>query len=186
MLLFKRFTKILLGIICLFAFAGGFQALPALAQTDDYLYLGGFPAGFVLNSQNVEVIGLCDVFTENGACCPARDSGIKSGDVIKSINGIEIKSASQLTQTISEDFATYNLCVSRGGEILDINLTPIADKSSGKKKLGLLVKDSINGIGTITYVDKTNNKFGSLGHPVTDENGNLIPINGGSLYGCSI
>lgn len=167
-------------------FAGGIQALPALAQTDDYLYLGGFPAGFVLNTQNVEVIGLCDVFTENGACCPARDSGLKSGDIIKSINGIDIKSASQLTQTVSEDFSTYNLCIARGGETIEIKLNPLIEKSTGKKKLGLLVKDSINGIGTITYVDKTNNKFGSLGHPVTDESGNLVPINGGSLYDCSI
>lgn len=186
MRLFNRFTKLLLCIICLFAFAGGLQVFPALAQTNDYLYVGGFPAGFVLNTQNVEVIGLCDIFTEDGARCPARDSGIKSGDIIKSINGIEIKSASQLTQTIEEDFTKYELCVSRGGETVNINLNPLIDKSSGKKKLGLLVKDSINGIGTITYIDKTNNKFGSLGHPVTDESGNLVPINGGCLYGCSI
>ena len=55
-----------------------------------------------------------------------------------------------------------------------------------KKKLGLLVKDSINGIGTVTYIDKSNNTFGSLGHPVANEKGELIPINGGSLYSCSI
>ncbi|MDE6374094.1 MAG: SpoIVB peptidase, partial [Clostridia bacterium] len=157
--------------------------MPVYAQPDEGLYLGGFPAGFMLNTQNVEVVGLCDIFTDGGAVCPARDSGIRSGDVIKSINGIEITSATQLTQTLSESFSSYNMTIQRGGETQEIKLNPITDKSTGAKKLGLLVKDSINGIGTITYIDKSNNKFGSLGHPVTDNNGALIPINGGCLYG---
>lgn len=186
MLLFKRISKILSAALCLIVLCCGLALMPVYAQPDDGLYLGGFPAGFILNTQNVEVVGLCDIFTDSGAVCPARDSGIKSGDVIKSINGIEITSSAQLTQTLKENFSVYNLTIQRGGETHEIKLDPITDKSSGAKKLGLLVKDSINGIGTITYIDKSNNKFGSLGHPVSDESGALIPINGGSLYGCSI
>lgn len=172
--------------MCVVAVAVALGVMPVYAQPDDSIYLGGFPAGFVLNTQNVEVIGMCDILTENGTCCPARDGGIKGGDVIKSINGIKITSASQLTETLGEQFSEYNICISRGGESADIKLTPAVEKSSGKKKLGLLVKDSINGIGTVTYVDKANNKFGSLGHPVSDDSGNLIAINGGCIYGCSI
>ncbi|MDE7087244.1 MAG: PDZ domain-containing protein [Clostridia bacterium] len=148
--------------------------------------MGGFSAGFVLNTQDVEVIGMCDVFTPEGTRCPARDCGIKSGDIIKSVNGIEINSANKLTQTLAEEFSTYNLTVLRAGEELEIKVDPIIDKSTGKRKLGLLVKDCINGIGTVTYIDKTNNKFGSLGHPVSNENGGLVDINGGCLYGCTI
>lgn len=186
MFLFKRIFKIFSAALCLLVLCCGLSLTTAYAQPDDGLYLGGFPAGFVLNTQNVEVVGLCEIFTENGAVCPARESGIKSGDIIKSINGIEITSSGQLTQTLKEDFSTYNMTIMRGGETQEIKLNPIIDKSSGTKKLGLLVKDSINGIGTITYIDKSNNKFGSLGHPVTDESGALVPINGGCLYGCSI
>lgn len=186
MRLLKRFTKYVLGLVCVATLAVMFGTIPVFAQTDDSFYLGGFPAGFVLNTQNVEVIGMCDVLTDSGTCCPARDGGIKSGDVIKSINGIKITSAAQLTETLNEDFTVYIFSIARGNEIMEIKLTPVSDRANGKKKLGLLVKDCINGIGTVTYVDKANNVFGSLGHPVSDENGNLIEINGGSLYGCSI
>lgn len=186
MLSFKKFTKILLGVFLVVAVACSMSAMQVYAYPDDELYLGGFPAGFVLNTQNVEVIGMCEINTENGMVCPARDGGIKSGDIIVSLNNVEIKSASQLTETVSEDFASYEVTVLRSGETLKLNLKPAIDKNSGKKKLGILVKDSLNGIGTVTYIDKTNNKFGSLGHPVNDGSGNVIAINGGSLYGCSI
>ncbi|MDE7380010.1 MAG: SpoIVB peptidase [Clostridia bacterium] len=186
MLANKRFTKYLLGIFFILVAAICFSVTPAYAQPDNNLYIGGFSAGFVLNTQNVEVIGTCDIFTEKGAQCPAREGGIKTGDVIKCVNGTEITSANQLTQMLCEDFKVYNLTVKRGSEELEVKLNPIIDANSGKKKLGLLVKDSINGIGTVTYIDKATNTFGSLGHPVANEQGELVSINGGSLYGCTI
>lgn len=186
MLSLKKFTKILLGVIFVLAFTCGMSAMQVFAYPGDEFYLGGFPAGFVLNTQNVEIIGMCEINTDKGMVCPAREGGLKSGDVIKNLNGIEITSASLLTETLAENFATYEFTIERAGESLKINLTPAVEKSSGKKKLGLLVKDSINGIGTVTYIDKTNNKFGSLGHPVNDGTGNVMPINGGCLYGCTI
>ncbi|MDE7084989.1 MAG: SpoIVB peptidase [Clostridia bacterium] len=186
MLSFKKFTKILLGIFFVFATVCSLSLSRVYAYPDDDLYIGGFPAGFVLNTQNVEVIGMCEISTENGLVCPAREGGVKSGDIIKSLNDVNITSANRLTETLAEDFATYNFEILRSGETVKLNLNPAIDKASGKKKLGLLVKDSINGIGTVTYIDKANNKFGSLGHPVSDENGQIIAINGGCLYGCSI
>ncbi len=186
MLSFKKFTKILLGVIFCAAVICSLSVMRVYAVPTDEFYIGGFPAGFVLNTQNVEVIGMCEINTESGMVCPAREGGVKSGDIIKKLNDIEITSANMLTEALSEDFAKYNLLINRAGESVEINLQPAIDKTSGKKKLGLLVKDSINGIGTVTYIDKTNNKFGSLGHPVNDENGNAIAINGGCLYDCSI
>lgn len=182
---YKKFTRILLGIICILALAVGTSVMTAFAD-DDSLYLGGFPAGFMLNTQSVTVIGLSELPVENGSRCPAKDGGVRSGDVIKSINGIEITSASQLTELLKEDFSVYNLTVLRSGELVDVSVEPIIDKNTGKKKLGLLIKDTINGIGTVTYIDKTNNKFASLGHPVADEVGKIVAINGGGLYGCTI
>ena len=186
MLSFKKITKILLGVIFIAAAVCCLAVTRVYAATDDEFYIGGFPAGFVLNTQNVEVIGMCEISTENGMVCPAREAGIKCGDIIKKLNDIEITSANMLTETISEDFNKYTLVISRAGETKEIALQPAVDKANGKKKLGLLVKDSINGIGTVTYIDKTNNKFGSLGHPVNDESGKIVGINGGCLYGCSI
>lgn len=186
MLSLKKFTKILFSAIFALLLVIFPAITPVFAQADSGIYLGGFPAGFVLNTRDVEVIGTCDIMTENGARCPARECGIKCGDVIKSINGVNIDSATKLTQILTEDYTAYNLNIIRDGEEIDVTVNPIIDGSTGKKKLGLLVKDTINGIGTVTYIDKANDKFGSLGHPVTCESGEMVDINGGCIYGCTI
>lgn len=179
----KRALITLIGILC---FALTIPMGVAYADSGDELYLGGIPAGFILNTQNVEVIGLCEIESETGATCPAREGGILPGDVIKQINGIEITSVSKLTSTLNEDFTVYKFEVERGAEQFNTQLQPIIDKKNGKKHFGMLVRDSLNGIGTITYINKNNLNFGSLGHPVADSNGRLIKINGGTMYGCSI
>lgn len=187
MFFIKRFLKLFAGVFLVLAISvTGLSAMTARADQDYGLYLGGFPAGFVLNTQTVEVIGTCEVFTEDGAHCPARESGIKCGDIIRKLNGEEVTSADQLTNALNEKLTIFNIVIERGGETLETSVKPIIDKATGKKRLGLLIKDSLNGIGTVTYVDKQNNKFGSLGHPVTDTNGNLMKINGGKMYGCAI
>lgn len=178
----KVFLAALTAVLCIICLAPSY----AYAAPTDGLYLGGFPAGFVLNTTTVEVVGLCEVMTEDGMTCPARNSGIKAGDVIKKINDKDIKSSSDLTLAIADDYKQYTVIFESEGETKTAKISPAIDKSSGKKRLGLLVKDSVNGIGTVTYVDAKSRKFGSLGHPVTAQDGALIEINGGSIYGCAV
>ena len=168
-------------IICVFSFA----PIYANAQTDT-LYLGGFPAGFTLNTKIVEVVGICDVITADGMVSPARDCGIRSGDIIESINGRNVESAADINKIISDEYKKYNITVEREGEKIDFEIVPAKDFSTGNKRLGVLVKDTLSGIGTVTYIDKKNNKFASLGHPVADLKNNLIEINGGTVYNCLI
>ena len=160
-------------------------AMSASAETGT-LYLGGFPAGFVLNTVNVEVIGLCEVVTEDGICSPARDAGICTGDIIEKINNETVSKTSDINEIISKNFKRYEITVKRGGESLTLEIQPVQDLSSGAKRIGVLVKDSINGVGTVTYIDGENRTFASLGHPVTDTDNKLIEINGGTLYGSII
>ena len=83
---FKAILLLITVIICSFTFA------PFTASADSSgFYLGGFPAGFVLSTTRVEVVGLCEVITEDGVFCPARDAGISAGDVISRINGEQVK-----------------------------------------------------------------------------------------------
>lgn len=162
-------------------------ASPLAAFADEKeVYIGGFPAGFLLNTTTVEVVGICDILTADGVVSPARQSGIKSGDIIDKINEREINSASDLNDAIESPYKSYMMTVIRGEEIFQVSIEPVIERATGQKKLGMLVKDSLNGIGTVTYVDQAGGKFGSLGHPVTDNNQNLIGINGGSIYDCVI
>lgn len=174
---FKLTVLLFALIVCTFVF------LPVSANAEEaQLYLGGFPAGFVLNTTTVEVIGVCDVVTSEGACSPARESGIKTGDIIDKINGEDINAVSDINKLVSREYKKYEVEIIRGNERLKMQINPAKEAASGTKKLGVLVKDSINGIGTVTYIDGTNRKFASLGHPVTDSKNNNIEINGGTIY----
>ena len=181
----KKVLKFLFIFVAIFAFTLPFSSTAAYAE-EDYLYLGGFPAGFVLNTKVVEVIGVCDVVTEVGVRSPAREAGIKTGDVIDKINGEEVNASSDINMLLSKEFKKFEIDILRGGEALKLDITPAKELSTGGKRLGVLVKDSINGIGTVTYLDGKNKKFASLGHPVSDSNNNLIEINGGTIYGSLI
>ena len=185
MLFRKKLAANLIILFLLLICAFSFTPIYANAQ-ENTLYLGGFPAGFTLNTKIVEVVGLCDVITAEGTASPARDSGIRNGDIIESINGRKVERATDINKIIAEEYKKYNVEVERGGEKLTLDIVPAKDFSTGTKRLGILVKDTISGIGTVTYIDKVNNKFASLGHPVSDLKNNLIEINGGTVYNCLI
>lgn len=185
MLFRKNIVKTLLILITIIVCSFSFSPFTATAETQT-LYLGGFPAGFTLNTTTVEVIGICDVITTEGMRSPARECGIKTGDIIDSINGQKVSGTADINRIIAEDYKKFDIYVIREGESLNLEITPVKDLATGVKRIGVLVKDSINGIGTVTYIDKTNNKFASLGHPVTDLKNTLVEINGGKVYGCII
>ncbi len=174
---FNALFLLLAILVCAFAFSPA-----AYADGGDGLYLGGFPAGFVLSTTKVEVVGLCDVVTDGKVVCPAREAGLKAGDVIRKINGEEVRKTSDVNSFIAKEYKKYELSILRGNEEMSLTVNPVKERSSGAKRIGVLVKDSVNGIGTVTYIDKTNNKFASLGHPVTDPSGTPMEINGGTVY----
>lgn len=181
----KNFIKNLLILFITVLVSISIQPLSAFATTSE-LYLGGFAAGFTLNTTTVEVVGICDVITSEGLRSPAREYGIKTGDIIEDINGVEINSTADINKILDEDCKKFNVQIVRNSEKFMIEIVPAKDLATKSNKLGVLVKDSINGVGTITYIDKANKKFASLGHPVADLNNNIININGGSVYGCLI
>ncbi len=175
---FRTLILILATIIC----ALSMSTFNAYAEGGDGLYLGGFPAGFVLDTTKVEVVGICEVLTTKGTCSPARDAGIKAGDIIAKINGENVTKSADINEFIARDYKKFEFTIIRGGEELLLEVNPVKERTSGGDRIGVLVKDSISGLGTVTYIDKTNGKFASLGHPVTENNGNLIKINGGTVY----
>lgn len=149
------------------------------------VYLGGFPLGFDLAGEGAHVVGLAEVVAENGVFLPAKEAGIKSGDVILSLDGKKITIASNIDEVLS---------VYKGGglvaEVLSdgkkrlCNVYPVKDLS-GKYKIGVLIRDYLSGLGTVTFI-KPSGEFYSLGHPIADEYNNLLKVNGGYCYKCVI
>lgn len=146
------------------------------------LYLGGIPAGFSLYTRGACVVGLCDVITENGISSPSKNADIRVGDLILSIDGLEVNSAADIENSVKNELIK-DISLDRNGEIVTTELVPAKDMS-GKYKLGVFIRDCVNGIGTITYIK--GDKFASLGHPVINEDGSILKIMKGKLYSCSI
>jgi len=178
----KKKSFALLFILLIVSFSiFSFGSVSVYAEDND-IYLGGMPAGFSIYSDGAFVAGICDVITKDGLISPAKESEINVGDVIKSIDGEEVNTAEDIEKAI-KDKKNCILILDRKGENVIKTIKPALDVN-GKYKLGVYVKDCINGIGTITFIK--GNRFASLGHPVIDETGKIMKIRGGEISFCSI
>lgn len=140
----------------------------------------GEPFGLKILTDGVMVTDFGSVEGETGPHSPAKEAGIKEGDVIVFANGIKISSGNQLTRAVQLDGAETKLRVIREGQELDIALTPEKSISDGLYKLGIWTRDSVAGIGTLTYYDPKNGSYGGLGHSVCDaDTGGLLPLSYG-------
>ena len=74
----------------------------------------------------------------------------------------------------------------RKGERVSASVQPACDAASGRGKLGVLVRDSVSGIGTVTYIETGSLRFGSLGHAVAGEDGKSMDLGRGDIFRCSI
>lgn len=102
-------------------------------------------------TQGAMVIGLGSVQGNNGNQSPAKNAGVQVGDIILSYNDIVISSSSQLNRLTSENGGTpAKLLIQRGEKQLTLSLTP-ALNTQGEYQMGLWVRDSSAGIGTLTY-----------------------------------
>jgi stage IV sporulation protein B len=134
--------------------------------------------GVKLFSEGLLVVNL----SEGAAACPAKESGIRTGDVLLELNHEDLKSTEQLQEALQENGdKPVSLTVKRGTKTLSLTATP-AGGSDGVYRLGAWVRDSMAGIGTMTYYDPATGTFGALGHGITDvDTGQLMPIASGSL-----
>jgi stage IV sporulation protein B len=132
---------------------------------------GGQSIGVKLNTVGVLVVGYHLVETENGKKSPGEIAGIKVGDIITSINGKKIEKMSDLSPFIEEAGKTgkpLNLQVLRDQHSFRTKLIPLKDKHDHAYRIGLYIRDSAAGIGTMTFYDPVSKKYGALGHVISD------------------
>ncbi len=150
-------------------------------------YLGGMAAGFMLGAGGAEVIDLSEVVAEDGTHRPAADAGILAGDCILAVDKIRIKSIRDLNDALARSGGKeLTVTVRRGGETAEVKITPVKEKKSGKYKIGVLIRDTLSGIGTVTYIDRETGRFGALGHKIADESDRLLEISDARVFLCSI
>ena len=145
----------------------------------------GHTIGIKLFADGVVVIGLAQVETERGLTAPGADCGLMVGDVIEEANGTQVESSEQFSRLL-QCGGTVDLAVSRDGEALVLSARPVRDEE-GTYRLGAWIRDSMAGIGTVTFYDPETGEFGALGHGVTDsDTGLLLPLLDGAVMSSTV
>ena len=143
---------------------------------------GGQPFGIRLRMDGVMIIRLGAVSSEEGSVCPAEDAGLKPGDIIRTVDGCSITSNAVLRETFSAAEGTpVEIAFTREGKSCTAELTPVYSPADRCYTAGIWVRDSLAGVGTMTFCDPETSSFGGLGHPICDaDTGICIPIGEGT------
>lgn len=132
---------------------------------------GGQSIGVKLNTVGVLVVGHHQVSTLEGKLSPGETAGIKIGDIITEINGKKIRKMSDVApfvQKAGKSGESLMIVVNRENERISTKLIPLKEKGEGSYKLGLYIRDSAAGIGTMTFYHPQTKKYGALGHVISD------------------
>ena len=139
----------------------------------------GKAIGVKLFAEGVLVVGLSE---NEGAVSPAKKGGMKAGDLILTMNDVTIGSTEHLQSLLAENGereAAFG--VRRGGRLVKLAVCPKKGQD-GVCRLGAWIRDSMAGIGTVTYYDPATGAFGALGHGITDgDTMALMPFGSGSI-----
>ena len=159
--------KIILGLAFLLFFIFSTNILAYDISKDDKIYVSGQTIGIKLNS-GVEVVGTYGIKNGNNIDKPWEDAGILEHDKIIKYNDVNIEKSSDLINALkSTNGEASNITYIRNNIEYESRITPSI--KNGEYSLGLYIKDSIMGVGTLTYFLKEANVFGSLGHKITNE-----------------
>ncbi len=148
------------------------------------VYAGGNPLGITINSSSVIFLQDTLVSTEIGEVESEKSVELKKGDLIYSVDGKAIDGIDEIKEIISNNEKhEIEIAFKRDNQSRK-SIIKLVENKEGELKLGILVKDDISGIGTLTFVKK-DGSFGALGHPICEEN-NLIPAKNGNIYDCNL
>lgn len=141
-----------------------------------YLMPGGHSIGVLLRTEGVMVVGHSPVIHRQiGATFPARDADIRVGDLILSVNDVQVATDQQLSSLLSKLCSRESklfLTIKRGEQTLKKVVYPQYCMETKSYRLGLFVRDNAGGVGTLTFWDPTTKIYGALGHMITDSETN--------------
>ncbi len=168
-------------LIC-FLIAAFLMFTASAAALAEELIPGGQALGISIETDGVMVAGLVPVVTTEGEKSPAADAGLLQGDIIVKLGSDDISHASDFMSAAGKlqgDETT--ITVKRDGELKQINITPVLC-DDGCFRLGLMLRDSVSGVGTLTFYDPETGIYGALGHSISDaESGEALPLGDGNI-----
>lgn len=147
----------------------------------------GRTVGIKLFSDGVLVVGISDIQSKETTSSPAKEMGLKVGDVITHINDREVDTIEEMQdaiQTLAGERMT--LKVLRQDKQLQLCGAAVCSRQ-GTYQLGTWIRDSMAGIGTMTFYDPKSDVFGALGHGINDvDTAQLMTMQSGSIMHSSV
>lgn len=154
-------------------------SMPNIAYAySDYIIAGGENIGIEIKTEGILIVGTYEV---NGKDI-AKSSGIRIGDRITKVGTEKINSVDELTNKMDVNSCnSLEVSYERDNKTYNTVLNLSVENSSCKT--GLYVKDSITGIGTLTYIDPKTKLFGTLGHEIVDKStGTIVKTSNGTIF----
>ena len=169
-----------LALALLLAVLASVQPVWAAPEEGRRLIPSGQAVGIKLFADGVLVVSVSDLEGARGS--PARDCGLREGDLLVQIDGQEIRSTEQLQGYLQQRRdAPVSLTVQRGDKTWEQETAAVLC-DDGVYRLGVWIRDSMAGIGTLTFYDPDTGLYGALGHGITDVDTHvLMPLGDGSI-----
>ena len=148
----------------------------------------GRAVGIKLFSDGVVVVGTSDIATDRGNVNPAKACGLKEGDIITHINATEVDSIEEVSALLQElEGETMSIRAIRDDKQVQLTATAALCSADGSYKLGAWIRDSMAGIGTVTFYCPDTGAFGALGHGINDvDTALLMPLESGSILPATV
>lgn len=150
----------------------------------EYIIAGGENIGIELNSKGIIIVGTYEVDGKN----PAEEANLHIGDIITSINNSKVATIEEMLTEIDKlnDVSSVSVNYLRGSKTYSTTLKLIKD-SNDVYKTGLYVKDSITGVGTLSFIDPNTKLYGALGHEIIEKStGQKLEIKDGKIYNSTV
>jgi len=138
---------------------------------DIHVIPGGQSIGIKLQTLGVLVVGHHLIKQNDQYVSPGEEAQIDVGDIILKINEQKISEMDDVTKYINkfaEDNESLKVTVKRGDDEFVRTIKPIYDHKDNKYRIGLYIRDSTSGIGTMTFYEPKSKKYGALGHVISD------------------
>ena len=157
--------------------------IDVMVREEIMLYPGGQSIGVMLYTDGALVVGSSVVECADGTQInPSEAAGLEAGDIIRAVDGVKVENAKHLALLVNETKEhKLTLTVERDDMEKQL-LIEAAEDSAGEWKLGVWVRDSTAGVGTLTFYDPESGAIAGLGHAITDvDTGSMLRVKNGEI-----
>lgn len=152
-------------------------------QQAEQVIVCGTPFGIKMFADGAMVVGFSDIHTADGWRNPGKEAGLQMGDVLVSMDGIKTTGNQQVQQAVKQaQGKEIQVVYTRNEQEYTTQLQSVKDKDSQEWRIGVWVRDSSAGIGTMTFVCPQQGIYAGLGHSISDaDTGEQIELLSGEI-----